>query len=113
MIFTPCGNSFHPPGYDFRSRVNFVFLNVDNPKWRGELDEFGVDGIPHFSFLDSSGDEVAYVVGRVPRRILAENCEALADGLSDLPHSQVISESSDSSLRRDPSNVQPRSHSQS
>ena len=92
--------------------MNFVFLNVDNPKWQAELNEFGVDGIPHFSFLDSSGDEVAYVVGRVPRRILSENCEALADGLSDLPHSQVISESSDSSLRRDPSNVQPRSHSQ-
>ncbi|KAL0343597.1 UNVERIFIED_CONTAM: Thioredoxin-like protein, chloroplastic [Sesamum angustifolium] len=32
-------------------------LNVDNTKWEQELDEFGVEGIPHFAFLDKEGEK--------------------------------------------------------
>lgn len=95
----------------FRSSVNFVFLNIDNVKWAAELDEFGVDGIPHYSFLDGQGNELAYVVGKVPRRILQENVSALAAGSAALPYSEFVSEASDSALRRTPPVVEPRSHS--
>lgn len=33
-------------------QVNMVMLNIDNPTWAEEVEEFGVDGLPHFSFLD-------------------------------------------------------------
>ena len=45
-------------------------LNVDNTKWEQELDEFGVEGIPHFSFLDNNGNEEGNIVGRLPRQYL-------------------------------------------
>lgn len=43
--------------------MNFVMLNVDNTKWEQELDEFGVEGIPHIAFLDKDGNEEGNVVG--------------------------------------------------
>ncbi|CAI5490149.1 unnamed protein product [Closterium sp. Naga37s-1] len=94
----------------FRNDVNFVFLNIDNVKWAAELDEFGVDGIPHYTFLDGEGNEMAYVVGKVPRRILLDNVSALAQGRPELPFSQFISEASDAALRQAPRVVDPRDH---
>ncbi|GJP29013.1 hypothetical protein CLOM_g19 [Closterium sp. NIES-68] len=94
----------------YRNDVNFVFLNIDNVKWAAELDEFGVDGIPHYTFLDGEGNEMAYVVGKVPRRILLENVSALAAGKPELPFSQFISEASDAALRQAPRVVDPRDH---
>lgn len=63
-----------------RDKVNFVILNVDNTKWEQELDEFGVEGIPHFAFLDKDGNEEGNVIGRLPRQYLLENVDALARG---------------------------------
>ncbi|KAL4363799.1 hypothetical protein GQ457_04G009440 [Hibiscus cannabinus] len=94
----------------YRDRVNFVMLNVDNTKWEQELDEFGVEGIPHFAFLDKEGNEEGNVVGRLPRKYFLENVEALAQGEASVPHAREVGQYSSAESRRVHQVVDPRSH---
>ncbi|CAO2816714.1 unnamed protein product [Amaranthus hypochondriacus] len=95
---------------EFRDRVNFVMLNVDNTKWEQEIDEFGVEGIPHFAFLDKDGNEEGNVVGRLPRQYLMENVDALARGSDSIPHARVVGQFSSAEARRVHQVTDPRSH---
>ncbi|GAB2228384.1 hypothetical protein Droror1_Dr00010220 [Drosera rotundifolia] len=94
----------------YRDRVNFVMLNVDNTKWEQELDEFGVEGIPHFAFLDKDGNEEGNVVGRLPRQFFLDNVDALARGEASIPHSRVVGQYSSAEARKVHQVVDPRSH---
>lgn len=94
----------------YRDRVNFVMLNVDNTKWEQEIDEFGVEGIPHFAFLDKDGNEEGNVVGRLPGKYLLENVDALALGKESIPHARVVGQYSNAEARRVHQVADPRSH---
>lgn len=73
--------------------INFVMLNVDNPKWLPEVTAFEVDGIPHFIFMNDQGSIMANAVGLQPRSILAADLQALID-LQDLPFQGISGQAS-------------------
>ncbi|KAL2898056.1 hypothetical protein RDABS01_039838 [Bienertia sinuspersici] len=94
----------------YRDSVNFVMLNVDNTKWEQEIDEFGVEGIPHFAFLDKDGNEQGNVVGRLPTEYFLDNVDALARGKDSIPHARVVGQYSILRLDEFIQVADPRSH---
>lgn len=97
----------------YEKNVNFVMLNVDNNKWLPEVLNYGVDGIPHFVFLDSQGKAIAQTIGEQPLSIFEGNVEAL---LANQPLPYANSSGNISSLKSDnqiieENNDNPRDHS--
>ncbi len=96
---------------DYGDQVNFVMLNVDNNKWLPEILRFGVDGIPHFVFLDRNSQALASVVGQQPFAVLANNLSALVADQS-LPFQEASGQTSafQPEAHRQQEDGDPRSH---
>ena len=48
---------------DFDDKINFVFLNVDNPIWDKFIKEFKVNGIPQINIIDANANLLATLTG--------------------------------------------------
>ena len=92
----------------YEKDINFIFLNVDNPKWGDYLRDFDVNGIPQINLIDKEGNLESTFIGKQDEQKIEESLEKLNLGIA------VKNEkfNSDSSLLKDKRNYQasPRSH---
>lgn len=95
-----------------KGELDLVLLNVDNPRWQPQIDQYGVNGIPHLELFDRDGQRLGQVIGarsapeieRLGAALVAGEPMPLLAGAS--PTSALPEEGSSS---RDAS-IGPRSH---
>ena len=49
---------------EYEKDINFVFLNVDNPKWGNYIEKFQVNGIPQINLFDRKGNLISTLIGK-------------------------------------------------
>ncbi|MEB3209780.1 MAG: thioredoxin domain-containing protein [Leptolyngbyaceae bacterium] len=54
------------------SELNFVMLDIDDPQWRSQIQQFHVSGVPHLVLLNADQSIADSFVGNVPASILRD-----------------------------------------
>ena len=93
---------------EYEKDINFVFLNVDNPKWEKYIRKFDVNGIPQVNLFDEYADKKVTLIGKQQEKTIKESLDNLKLGLQT--NSQVLN--SEFSINKRSKNYQtsPRSH---
>ena len=60
---------------EYKKDINFVFLNVDNPKWENYIRKFEVNGIPQLNLFDSNNNLITTFIGRHEENKIRESIE--------------------------------------
>ena len=55
----------------YGQNINFVMLDIDDPRWSTQVSNYGASGVPQFTLLNDQHHEVKTWVGKVPRPIFA------------------------------------------
>ena len=66
---------------DFDNEINFVFLNVDNPKWDKFIKQFKVNGIPQINIFDSNSNLQATYTGLQEEKTLKNSINKIIEGV--------------------------------
>ena len=66
---------------DFDNDINFVFLNVDNPKWDKFIKQFKVNGIPQINIFDSDSNLQATFTGLQEEKTLKNSINKIIEGV--------------------------------
>ena len=57
----------------YEKDINFVFLNVDNPKWEKYIKEMNVNGIPQINLYDQELTLASSFIGLQDERVIKES----------------------------------------
>ena len=92
----------------YEKDINFVFLNVDNPKWEKYIRNFNVNGIPQINIFDNDSNLELTFIGKQEEETIKESLDNLYDKFRG--DSQILN--SEFSTIKDNKNYQssPRSH---
>ena len=92
----------------YEKDINFVFLNVDNPKWEKYIRNFNVNGIPQVNIFDKNANLALTFIGKQEEETLKESLDNIHNKFRG--DSQVLN--SEFSIIKEKKNYQssPRSH---
>ena len=92
----------------YNEDINFVFLNVDNPKWESYVRKFAVNGIPQINLFDKKGNLKTTFIGKQEEKTVRDSLESLE---SDTKINVEIFNSDFSPIKeKTNNNFHPRSH---
>ncbi len=66
----------------YEKDINFVFLNVDNPKWEKYIRDFNVNGIPQLNLFDENSNLKVTFIGKQEENTIKESLNNLNDNFS-------------------------------
>ena len=92
----------------YEKDINFVFLNVDNPKWGKYIRNFNVNGIPQVNLFDENANLEVTFIGKQQEKTINDSLEKLNHNFQG--KTQIIN--SEFSIIKKNNNFQssPRSH---
>ena len=92
----------------YEKDINFVFLNVDNPKWEKYMRNFNVNGIPQINLFDQNANLQVTFIGKQKEQSIKESLLNLNDDFQN--NSQILN--SEVSIIKENKNSQssPRAH---
>ena len=61
----------------YGTQLNFVMLNIDEPQWRSQVEQFQINGVPEYFLLDAKQLIQRSFVGRIPSEIIAQSIRNL------------------------------------
>ena len=93
---------------EYETDINFVFLNVDNPKWEKYIRNFNVNGIPQLNLFDEKANLEVTFIGKQQEETIKKSLENLYQEIRS--NSKIIN--SEFSIIKENKNYQssPRSH---
>ena len=94
---------------EYEDDINFVFLNVDNPKWEKYIRRFNVNGIPQINLLSYEENLEATFIGKQEEKTIKDSLENL---ITKLPNtSQILASGEMNELKKNKNYPNdPRSH---
>ena len=92
----------------YEKDFNFVFLNVDNPKWNYYIRKFDVNGIPQVNLLDTKGNLKSTFIGKQEEFTIRESIVNLE---REVESNKEILNTEFSAIKENKKiNLMPRSH---
>ncbi len=94
---------------EYETDINFVFLNVDNPKWEKYIRIFNVNGIPQVNLFDKNANLEVTFIGKQEEKTIKkslDNLDQTYQGNSNIVNSELSTIKKNTNYKSS-----PRSHS--
>ena len=93
---------------EYEKDINFVFLNVDNPKWGNYIQKFAVNGIPQVNLFDKKGNLISTFIGKQDEITIRESINNLEK--KENPYEEIVNAEFSIIQENKKNEVSPRSH---
>ncbi len=70
----------------YQDEVNFVMLNIDDPRWSAQVNQFQVTGVPQLTLLRANHTVAKTLIGTVPKQVLATQLQTLVVQKTHVSH---------------------------
>ena len=90
----------------YEDEINFVFLNVDNPRWESYIKKFKVNGIPQVNLFDDHANLKDTFIGRQDEYFIKE----LIENLNSENKQEILNKDFSTMKIKNNYQISPRSH---